>query len=126
MRALVAYINWLSRNQVGRQPYKGRGFIKLPALTGDPVRGRKIYTTQCVGCHGIHGAGLPPILPALWGADSYNEGAGMNNPNKMAAFLVHNMPQNAPGTLTPQQAYDVAAFIHTMPRPKFNKAYKNY
>ena len=50
----------------------------------------------------------------------------MNNPVKMAAFLVPNMPQNNPGSLTPQQAFDVAAFIHTMPRPKFNEAYKHY
>jgi hypothetical protein len=48
----------------------------------------------------------------------------MNKPQKMAAFLFHNMPQNAPGTLTAQDAYDVAAYIHTKPRPKFNPAYK--
>lgn len=126
MRALVAYIDWLSRSQVDRQPYTGRGFIKLPVLSGDPVRGKAVFASQCAGCHGSDGAGLPPILPALWGPDSYNDGAGMNNLNKMAAFVAYNMPQNAPGTLTPRQAYDVAAFVHTMPRPKFNKAYRNY
>ena len=50
----------------------------------------------------------------------------MNNVGEIAAFVIHNMPQNHPGTLTPQQAYDVSAYIHTMPRPKFNQAYKNY
>jgi thiosulfate dehydrogenase len=50
----------------------------------------------------------------------------MNDPKKMAAFVVHNMPQNHPGTLNAQDAYDVSEFIHTMPRPKFNEAYKNY
>jgi thiosulfate dehydrogenase len=126
MRALIAYIDWLSRDQVGRQPYKGRGFIKLPALAGDPSRGKPVFAAQCAGCHGSDGAGLPPVLPALWGPNSYNDGAGMNNPVKMAAFVAHNMPQNHPGTLTAQQAYDVTAFIHTMPRPKFDKEYKGY
>ncbi len=44
----------------------------------------------------------------------------------MAAFVQHNMPQNRPGILTPQEAYDVSAFIHAQPRPAFNPAYKNY
>lgn len=126
MQALVAYIQWLSRNQVGRQPFRGRGLVNLPKLHGNPVRGKVVYDDYCAVCHGSTGAGLPPVLPALWGPDSYNDGAGMNNPDKMAAFVIHNMPRNHPGTLTPQQAYDVAAYVHTMPRPKFNEAYKSY
>lgn len=126
MKALVAYIDWLSRDEVKGKPYPGRGLVKLPLHTGDPVRGRTIYTSKCAGCHGADGAGIAPVLPAVWGKDSYNDGAGMNNPAKMAAFVFHNMPQNAPGTLTPQEAYDVSTFIHTKPRPQFNPAYKNY
>lgn len=126
MQALVAYINWLSRDGEKGKPYAGRGFVKMPALTGDPVRGKAVYASQCAICHGTDGAGVSPILPPVWGPDSYNDGAGMNNPDKMAAFVMHNMPQNNPGTLTSQEAYDVSAFIHTMPRPKFNEAYKSY
>jgi thiosulfate dehydrogenase len=126
MRALVAYIDWLSRDEVKGKPYWGRGFPKLPELTGDPAAGGLVYMSQCAGCHGVDGAGVPPILPAVWGPDSYNDGAGMNNPATMAAFVAHNMPQNHPGTLTPQEAYDVAAYVHTKPRPNFNPEYKNY
>jgi thiosulfate dehydrogenase len=126
MVALVAYIDWLSRDEVKDKPYKGRGLVKLPALIGDPVNGKVIYASQCAICHGSNGVGAPPALPPLWGADSFNDGAGMHDTAKMAAFVVHNMPQNNPGSLTPQQAYDVAAFIHTMPRPQFNQAYKSY
>jgi thiosulfate dehydrogenase len=124
MRALVAYIDWLSRDGVKGKAYKGRGLVGLPALQGDPVAGKAVYISQCAACHGADGAGVPPVLPALWGSDSYNDGAGMNNPAKMAGFVMHNMPQNHPGTLTPQQAYDVAAYVHTKVRPRFNKAYK--
>jgi thiosulfate dehydrogenase len=126
MRALVAYINWLSRDGVKGKPYEGRGLVKLPPLMGDAVNGKAVYASQCTGCHGNDGAGVPPVLPPVWGPGSFNDGAGMNNPKNMAAFVVHNMPQNHPGTLTVQQAYDVSAYIHTMPRPHFNEAYKNY
>jgi thiosulfate dehydrogenase len=124
--SLVAYIDYLSKDEVKGKPYKGRGLVKLPKLAGDPVHGKVVYTALCAGCHGTDGAGVPPILPAVWGPNSFNDGAGMNDPNKMAAFVSHNMPQNHPGTLSAQDAYDVSVFIHSMPRPQFNKAYKNY
>lgn len=127
MKALTAYVDWLSKDGERGKAYSGRGFVKLPkGMSGDPASGKAIYVSQCAACHGTDGAGVPPVLPPVWGPDSYNDGAGMNNPKKMAAFLVHNMPQNHPGTLTNQDAFDVAAFIHSMPRPKFNQTYKNY
>lgn len=126
MKALIAYINYLSKDQVKGQPYPGRGFVKLPPLTGDPVHGKIVYATQCAQCHAADGGGVLPMFPAVWGPKSFNDGASMNNPSIMAAFVAHNMPQNHPGTLKPQDAYDVSEYIHTMPRPKFNDAYKNY
>ena len=126
MKALTAYVDWLSRDGVKGHAYEGRGFVKLPALTGDPGKGKTIYASQCSSCHGVDGAGFPPVLPPLWGQNSYSDGAGMDHPEKMAAFLIHNMPLNHPDTLTPQDAFNVAAFVHTMPRPKFNQAYKIY
>ncbi len=126
MKSLLAYVAWLSRDEVKGKPWKGRGFVKLPDLEGDPKRGAAVYTAQCAGCHGADGHGVPPVLPPVWGDDSYNDGAGMNDPKKMAAFVMHNMPQNHPGTLSAQDAFDVSAFVHTMPRPKFNQQYKHY
>jgi len=126
MQALVAYINWLSRTEVKGKPYKGRGLVKLAPLTGNATKGKQAYASECAGCHGEDGAGFPPVMPPVWGLKSYNDGAGINRPETMAAFLFHNMPQNHPGTLTAQQSFDIAAFIHTMPRPKFNEAYKGY
>lgn len=126
MKALTAYIDWLSRDGVKGKPYRGRGFVKLAELDGDAPRGKQVYATQCAGCHGTDGAGVPPVLPPVWGPNSYNDGAGMNDPKKMAAFLIHNMPQNHPGSLSPQEAWDVSAYVHSMPRPKFNEAYKHF
>lgn len=126
MQALVAYIESLSRNEVKGKSFKGRGLVKLVALTGNATKGKGAYASQCAGCHGADGAGFPPAMPPVWGPASYNDGAGINRPENMAAFLFHNMPQNHPGTLTAQQSFDIAAFLHTMPRPKFNEAYKGY
>ena len=50
----------------------------------------------------------------------------MNKPQKMPSFVFHSMPQNAPGTRTAQEAYDVSAYICMQPRPKFDPAYKGY
>ena len=126
MNALIAYVNWLSIGGVKGRSYAGRGLVPVPALTGHPVTGRALYAHQCAPCHGDCGAGVPHILPPMWGPGSYNDGAGMNKPPKMAAFLIRNMPQNHPGTLSPQDAFDIATFIHSMPHPAFNPAYKSY
>lgn len=126
MDAIIAYIEWLSEPQPNSQPLMGRGLVRLPNLKPDPIHGAEIYSAQCAGCHGVNGEGHPYLFPPLWGADSFNDGAGMNSIPKMAAFVQHNMPQNRMGILTAQNAYDVSAFIHNQPRPKFNAAYSKY
>ncbi len=125
MQALVAYIKSLSSNQVQGQAYAKRGLVKLPVLQGDPQRGQIVYR-QCALCHGDDGAGLPSAIPPLWGRGSFNDGAGMNDPAKMAAYVYANMPQNSPGTLSAQDALDVAMYIRQKPRPKLNPAYANF
>lgn len=119
MTGLVAYTQWLSKDQVAGHAFPGRGLVDLPELNGDAAKGSQIYTEQCALCHGTEGAGKPPAIPALWGPDAYSDGAGMNQIAKMAAFVQHNMPQNDPDTLTPQEAYDVAAFVHSKPHTVF-------
>lgn len=119
MVGLVAYVQWLSKDQVTGKAYAGRGLVNLPDLTGDATRGSAIYQKNCALCHGANGAGQPPAIPALWGPDAYSDGAGMNQIAKMAAFVQHNMPQTDPGSLSPQEAYDVATFVHSKPHSAF-------
>ena len=113
MTGLVAYAQWLSKDQVTGRAFPGRGLVELPELNADAAKGSEIYTAQCAVCHGADGAGKLPVAPALWGPNSYSDGAGMNQIPKMAAFVQHNMPQNQPDSLTPQEAYDVATYIHS-------------
>ncbi len=126
MNALIAYIEWISQGVSKQETLAGRGLVQVPPLTGNPDRGAAVYKQQCAACHQDNGAGVPAAFPPLWGPDSYNDGAGMNKIPKMAAFLVKAMPPTRPGSLSPQDAYDVAAYIHDKPRPKFNPAYSKY
>jgi thiosulfate dehydrogenase len=126
MTALVAYIESLSgQNDGGAQP-SGRGLVELPPLNGSPQRGEAIFAAQCAVCHGSEGNGVGSTFPPLWGPESFNDGAGMNGIENMAAFVVRNMPPTSPGSLTPQQAFDVSSYIHTKPRPKYNPAFDKY
>ena len=124
--ALVSYMDWISQQAESRNESPVRGLASVPVLNGDPVRGETVYKQNCSTCHGEDGAGVAGILPALWGPAAYNEGAGMNQVRKMAAFVLRNMPQNNPGTLTPQQAYDVSAYVASKPHSPYNKAYDIY
>src|SRR5829696_3004099 len=90
---------------------------KMPALVGDSARGAQLYATTCALCHGADGQGHPPALPALWGPRSYAIGASMAREERAASFIRHLMPQNNRGSLTDQQAYDLAAYVNSHPRP---------
>lgn len=126
MQGIVDYIEWLSRPQPEHLAFVGRGLMRLPELKPNAEHGSMVYAAQCAGCHGTHGEGMAPVFPPLWGPQSFNDGAGMNEVQKMAAFVQHNMPQNRMGTLSAQQAYDVAAFIHEQKRPAFDQEYSRF
>ena len=130
LRGLLAYIASLTPPpQALRGPPRalaGRGLLALPALVPDPVHGAAVYAGQCAGCHGTDGQGTRRAFPPLWGATSFNDGAGMHGVDKMAAFVRVNMPHNRKGILSAQEAYDVAAYIHAQPRPAFNHAYDRF
>lgn len=127
MNDLVAYMTWLSQKVPAGAHLHGGGLIKVQAPAHvDAANGQKLYATICANCHGPDGAGSPPAYPPLWGPDSFNAGAGMAKPAKMAAFVLKNMPFDQPGSMTVQQAFDVAAYVASKPRPAMNPAYKSF
>ncbi|MGE8186232.1 c-type cytochrome [Pseudomonas sp. NPDC086278] len=109
---------------IGRRNMPGRGFATMPAaaLPPAPDRGLPVYVQHCAICHGVKGEGTlmggVPVMPALWGGDSYNWGAGMHRINTAAFFIFENMPLGKAVQLTPQQAWDVAAYINSQVRPQ--------
>jgi thiosulfate dehydrogenase len=126
MQDILAYIAWLSRDVPvgagGALPGAG-GVPAMPGgapLAGDTGRGREVYAAKCVACHQLDGQGTRAAgvtFPALWGARSFSVGASMARQTKAASFIWHNMPLGAGRSLTPQEAFDVAAYITARPRP---------
>jgi thiosulfate dehydrogenase len=118
MQDIMAYLAFISRGvPVGAQT-AAQGMPKMPALRGDSARGRAIFAQECARCHGLGGAGIPALrAPALWGPESFSIGASMARQERAASFIRHNMPFDRPGTLTDQQAFDVAAYVVAQPRP---------
>ncbi len=121
--ALVAYSAWLSRGAPTGAQMPGRGYraLKAPPLTPSIERGRKDFIVNCEMCHGPHGQGMLTghhyQFPPLWGPHSYNAGAGMHKVKLAAEFIQVNMPLGRAGTLTLQQAWDLAAYIDSHKRP---------
>jgi thiosulfate dehydrogenase len=125
MHDIVAYLAWVSRGVAVGARVTGQGIDSvLPAPTPDTARGAAVYVAQCARCHGARGEGMvvpgPGLYAApLWGDQSYNIGAGMARLRVTGAFIRHNMPYDQPGTLTAQQAFDVAAYVDAQPRPDY-------
>ncbi|HUA09097.1 MAG TPA: c-type cytochrome [Candidatus Acidoferrales bacterium] len=123
MIGMVAYIAYLSRGvPTGAAQAKSDSFIvPLPSASPDLAHGRALYAQKCSTCHQANGAGIHGAFPPLWGPTSFNNGAGMAHLNRMTGFVMYNMPQNAPDTLSLQDAYDISAWVLTHPRPRFVK-----
>lgn len=119
MRDIVAYFAFLSYGVPVGSRVEGQGIPRIePPLAGDSARGQQVFTTRCAICHGPDGQGTN-AAPPLWGPDSYNVGAGMTRVRTAAAFIKQAMPFDRPGTLTPQEAFDVARYINSHPRPDY-------
>lgn len=131
MKAMMNYMKWASSAIPVNATVVGSGTkpIKEPNRAADPARGARVYAEACASCHGEDGLGvrngvkgdrLGYQFPPVWGPDSYNEGAGMFRLLTAAAFVKHNMPLGTTfdqPALSDEDAYDVAAFINSKPRP---------
>ncbi len=121
MRDMVAYMAFLSNGYPVGSRVEGQGLPHIDSLPlnpppGDTLRAKQVFAEKCVACHGPNGLGTE-LAPPLWGPRSFNVGAGMARLYQATAWIKHVMPQNAPGTLTLQQAYDLATLITSRPRP---------
>ncbi|MFC6224993.1 c-type cytochrome [Hymenobacter artigasi] len=128
MRAMVAYIKWLGKDIPKGKKVYGTGFMKLPYLdrAADPVIGKAVFAAKCQSCHGPAGQGQQLAdnsgyqYPPLWGPHSYNDGAGLFRVTNLAKYVKAAMPYGATfdhPQLTNKQAWDVAAFVNSQPRP---------
>jgi thiosulfate dehydrogenase len=128
VQAIIAYMRWIGKDVKKGEKLFGSAtekisFMNVPA---DPVKGKIVFMMKCQNCHGRNGEGSLTqdgksyIYPPLWGEHSYNDGAGMYRIINLAGFVKNNMPFGASyqrPQLTDEEAWNVAAFVNTQPRP---------
>jgi thiosulfate dehydrogenase len=137
MQAMVAYITSLGDVYAamgeGRRAVDEQAAFKTPARAADLAAGGQVFTERCAVCHGADGAGLQAtprridgyVFPPLWGPDSFNNGAGMHRVLTAARFIKAKMPLGQ-ADLTDDQAFDVAAYINSKPRPQMAHLERDY
>jgi thiosulfate dehydrogenase len=133
MKAMVAYMKWLGKGVPKGQRPPGSSVLKLAYIgkAADPIKGKVVFMKKCQVCHGAEGQGLKVAngvvytYPPLWGNDSYNDGAGLYRITTFAAFVKSNMPFGTiykTPQLTDEEAWNVAAFVNSQPRPHFDQS----
>ncbi len=128
VQALVAYIDWISEGYAAGDtlPWRGLNVIPESALVQiavlDSLRGAGLYLDRCVNCHGENGQGVAIgdiKAGPLWGPASWNDGAGAARVYTLAGMIRHMMPFLDPGSLTDEEAQQIAYFICSQPRPVY-------
>lgn len=128
MQAFVSYIRWVGKDVPRNVTPDGAGVMELPFLNtaADPALGKVIYAARCSRCHGSEGKGVKKesseewLYPPVWGPDSYNTAAGLFRLSRLAGYVKVNMPYDVrtdSAELTDEEAWHVAAFINSQPRP---------
>lgn len=136
MKAFLAYMKWLSTGVPDGAKLVGAGTLSItePARAADPAHGAQVYATNCASCHGADGQGQRTsaggyMFPPLWGSNSYNDGAGMARVLVAAGFAKHTMPLGVTfdsPKLTDEDAYDVAGYMNSQPRPHKENLEKDF
>lgn len=137
MKAMAAYIRSLGNR------YAAMGASQRTAVESAPFQvpdraanleaGKGVFDSRCAVCHGSDGLGLRAsldpadgyVFPPLWGADSFNNGAGMHRVLTAARFIKARMPLGN-ADLTSDEAFDVAAFVNAQPRPEMADLDEDY
>ena len=137
MVAMVAYITSLGDIHAGmgegRRAVREQAGFRMPDRAADLRSGEQVFTSRCAICHGADGAGLAAtpdaadgyVFPPLWGPDSFNDGAGMHRVLTAARFIKAKMPLGE-ADLTDDQAFDVAAYVNSKPRPQMANLDRDY
>ena len=137
MIAMVVYLGFLARQDAAtaasrRNTHEPPAF-KTPDRAADLEAGQHVFEKRCAACHGQDGAGLPAspdlvhgyVFPPLWGPNSFNDGAGLHRVLTAAKFIKAKMPLGKPD-LDDEDAFDVAAFINSRPRPEMAGLDRDY
>jgi len=120
LKSMVKYFEFISEDIDSEEDINWRMTNDMQEVPEpDVANGAQLYNQKnCLSCHATDGSGTSDHTgPALWGDDSFNLAAGMSKIEKSAGFIRNNMPKDKPGTLTDQEAADLAAYILSQDRP---------
>ena len=95
----------------------------LPAGSGTPAQGAKVYQDKCSGCHGDHGQGneKPPGPQLVGGFGTLKSdnpiltiGSYWPYATTVWDYIYRAMPYARPGTLSANETYAVTAYLLSM------------
>ena len=137
MNAMVAYLRALNgrftlMDKTRRAAHEPKAFA-MPDRAASVAAGRGVFEGRCARCHGADGLGLQAendprrgyLYPPLWGADSFNDGAGMHRVLTAAKFIKARMPLGQ-ADLSDDEAFDVSAYVNAQPRPAMANLDRDY
>lgn len=136
LEAYTAYLSWLSQEVPDGQIPPGTGLPELnpPTRAADLKKGKELYAYHCAACHGNQGEGAKIddanpgkgySFPPVWGKDSFSQGSNMARLLVATRYIRSNMPLGRP-VLRPEEAYDIAGYMLSQPRPEYSGAGKDY
>jgi thiosulfate dehydrogenase len=137
MTAMVMYLRFLAEEDAGRGAAQKKAHepapFQTPKRAADLKNGEDVFGKRCAACHGKDGAGLAAskdlvhgfVFPPLWGPNSFNDGAGMHRVLTAAKFVKGRMPLGN-ADLDDGQAFDVAAYLNSRPRPHMEGLERDY
>ncbi len=124
--SLAAYIRWISSLVGTALPWRGKNVIArenlIPLEKLSLEKGKRLFLEKCISCHGEDGQGVDigdKRAGPLWGLYSWNDGAGAARVYTLAGMIRYAMPYLDPGSLTDEEALQIANFICSQPRPVF-------
>ncbi len=125
---IAAYLSWLSKGVKADKelPWRGKNVIeeskRIPIGRLDTALGHTLYLDRCSNCHGEDGQGVyigDKKAGPLWGKESWNDGAGAARIYTLAGIIRYMMPYLDPGSLTDEEAQNIAAYINFKERPEY-------
>lgn len=122
MEAFMAYYGYLSDGVDDFENYdvlsEGKSADSVPAP--DVEQGENDFDRyNCMSCHGGNTVNPETSGPDLWGPGSFNDGAGMSTLSTLQYYIKNYMPKGNEGTLSEQEASNIAGYILMQDRPEF-------
>jgi thiosulfate dehydrogenase len=137
MMAMVSYLRFLADEDAATGAAQKKAHetpaFKTPDRRADLAAGERVFEKRCAACHGKDGAGLAAstnpaegfVFPPLWGDNSFNDGAGLHRVLTAARFVKAKMPLGK-ADLNDDEAFDVAAYFNSKPRPEMANLDRDY